>query len=202
MAEGAAREGRPRVWGGTRRRDRGPGPRAGTHAERIFTIASRVRRGYTLADWEEELIATVCARDTATFVPATPLQRMLLHAAYDSTLTKSPFYWDRRMGVLRRVRALHAADAEGQVLPADDWAWLEATFKTLHRELRTEVSDVGDLRFWYDVSASQWCTILVTGDPFYDPEVGKVSLMCVARGVLRSIPVRSLAKRLPKGAAA
>jgi len=173
-------------------------PKAGTYESRLHFMVKKLREGSQLADWEEDLLTEIRSRDKDTFVKGTPLQLMLLRAAFHKSQYQSPTYWSRRTGILNRLNSLFAANSKGEDLPTADWEWLEKTFKGVHRDLQLQIADVGELRFWCDPSTSTWCTIFATGEPYYDLDVKAVCLPCIVKGVLRPMPISSLAKRMPR----
>ena len=175
-------------------------PMAGTYEGRLHMMVKKLREVNPLADWEEAILTEIKVRDVTAFVKGTPLQQILLRAAFHKSQYQSPTYWSRRTGILNRLHSLFTANSKGSDLPAADWEWLEKTFKGVHRDLQLEIADVGELRFWHDPTTSTWCTIFVTGDPYYDLEIRDVCLPCIVKGVLRSMPIKALSKRMPRNA--
>ncbi len=172
--------------------------RAGSLLPRLERMVWKLRAGQPLADWEQEILAEMRGRKVDDLIEPTPLQAMLLEAAHHRAQFQSPYYWAQRPGTLRRLQALYNRVQEGSKLPLADYEWLEKSFKTLHKELQTDISIVGDLRFHYDYRISQWLPIVVTGPPFYDHDSRAPAVQCLIQGEIRNIPIRSLSKRRPK----
>jgi hypothetical protein len=171
---------------------------AGTQRPRLERMSIKLKSGQQLADWEEKILSEIRDRKDVSLVEPTPLQKVLLEAAYHRARSQSPYYWAQRQGTFNRLRSLFEQSSAGVRLPISDYEWLEKTFNSLHRELKTDIDLIGELRFYYDPKASATFPIVVTGPALYDYERYLPAVPCLINGEIRNIPIRMLAKRRPK----